>query len=772
MRYFLLLIFLSGCLNCFAQDPIPPIGQWREHLPYNITIDVTAGDGRVFSATPYSLFSVKVADNSIERYSRVSGLSETGISAVEYDNFSGKLFIAYANSNIDIIHRNDIINIPDIKRDNIIGDKTIYNIYPHAGDFFLSTGLGIVVINGEKYEVRDSWFIGNGGNQVKVAGFTSDGNFYYAATAEGLKRVPVNTPNPANFANWQVVSGNNGLATGACQNVFTIENKVIVQKNDSLFVQNGSLWSLFYTDGWTFSSSCVSENKIQLCQQQVAGPGRVVMLNADGTVFQIIHSPAPVVMPRKAILFNNNTWIADSVSGLLKIAPGGTFNRYVLNSPASFATGNLFFYNNTFYAAAGTVSDSWTGLGNRNGLFSFNNGQWNNFNNRNYTALDSLPDIISLAIDKRDQTIWAGSYSGGLLQIKPGPVFEIYKQNYLGSAFNDPLSYRVGGLCFDNDNNLWVSNFASSQPLRVRKNDGTWRSFATPFSLNQNALAQIVVDNNNYKWIVSPLGNGLICFDHGGSIDNTGDDRWRRLQMGSGTGNLPSSEVFCIAKDKNGFIWVGTSDGIGVIQCPDQVFASQGCDAVWPIVPTGNFAGYLFKGQGVRSIAVDGANRKWVATKNGVFLVNAEGEIVIYRFTEDNSPLLSSDVFNVAIDGKTGEVWFATAKGICSFRSTATEGGEKNEEVLVFPNPVPPGYSGTIAIRGLVNNAFVKITELDGRLVYQTRALGGQALWDGRNYRGQKISSGAYLVLVSDDGSNSSTGKRERTAAKIFFISK
>ncbi len=90
----------------------------------------------------------------------------------------------------------------------------------------------------------------------------------------------------------------------------------------------------------------------------------------------------------------------------------------------------------------------------------------------------------------------------------------------------------------------------------------------------------------------------------------------------------------------------------------------------------------------------------------------------------------------------------------------------------MFPNPVPPGFSGTIAIRGLANNAFVKITELDGRLVYQTRALGGQAIWDGRNYRGQKISSGAYLVLVSDDGSNSSAGKRERTAAKIFFISK
>jgi ligand-binding sensor domain-containing protein len=330
----------------------------------------------------------------------------------------------------------------------------------------------------------------------------------------------------------------------------------------------------------------------------------------------------------------------------------------------------------------------------------------------------------------------------------------------------DPGSYRVAGLAFDQENNLWISNFGSVQPLRVRKNDGSWKNFSLPFSLFENALAQIVVDDNNFKWIVAPLGNGLISFDHGTSIDNISDDRWKRYGGGPGNGNLPSSEVLSLAIDKSGFIWVGTTDGIGVIQCPAESFTVQGCEAVLPVVPHGNFSGFLFKGQEVRSIAVDGADRKWVATKSGVFLVSATGEEVIYQFTEDNSPLLSNDVKKIAIDGKTGEVYFATLKGICSFRSTATQGAETQvpESVLVFPNPVPPGYAGTIAIRGLVNNAIVKITELDGRLVYQTRALGGQAIWDGRNYKGQKIASGAYLVMVTDEG------RKERTATKIFFI--
>lgn len=749
-----------------AQDPSPPIGQWREHLPYNSAIDVTAGGDKVYCATPYSLFSVEINDNIIERYSRVTGLSETGLSAIKFDEISDQLFIAYNNSNIDIIYRNDIYNIPDIKRDNIIGDKNIYNIYPQNKNYYLSTGLGVIVIDGERYEVKDTWFIGNGGNQVKVNAFTSDGTFFYAATEEGLKKAAMNAANLADYTSWQIISGTNGLSAGPCKNIITVDNKVILQKNDSLFVQNGTSWSLFYTDGWPFVSTNTTENKIQLCERQPNGISRVIMLNADGTIFKTLANVGAVSFPRKAILFKNDPWVADQFACLSHFSSTLSYEQYSLNSPQGVASGEMLVYNNTFYATAGSVNDAWNYQYNGDGIYSFREGTWTNINRYQYNHIDSLLDYITIAIDKRDETIWAGSYGGGLLHIKPGPSFEIFKQNFIGNTIGDPGSYRVAGLVFDRENNLWISNFGSPQPLRVLKNDSSWKNFSLPFSLFENAMSQIVIDDNNYKWIVAPLGNGLICFDHGASVDNTGDDRWRKYFSGSGNGNLPNSEVICVAKDKNGFIWVGTTDGVGVIQCPEQAFSAPVCDAVWPIVPNGNFAGYLFKGQEVRSMAVDGADRKWVATRNGVFLVSATGEKVIYQFTETNSPLLSNDVKKIAIDGKTGEVYFATMKGVCSFRSTATEGGESNENVLVFPNPVPPGFSGTIAIRGLVNNAIVKITELNGKLVYQTRALGGQAVWDGRNYRGQKISSGVYLVLVSDDG------RKERTATKIFFIQK
>jgi len=763
------IFFLLPCLLALfavAQDPVPPIGQWREHLPYNSAIDLTAGNGKVYCATPYSLFTVTIAGNIIERLSRVTGLSETGVSAIRYDADGKKLLVAYANSNIDILYRNDIFNVPGIKRSTIIGDKNIYNIYPLGNFFYLSTGLGVIVIDANRYEVKDSWFIGNGGNQVKVNGFSSDGIFFYAATEEGLKKALITAPDLANYANWQTVSGTNGLAAGACKNVLTIQNKVVVVKNDSLFVQNGTNWSLFYTDAWPYVSSNATENKIQLCERQLNGISRVVLLNADGTVFRTLANTGAVSFPRKAILLNNEPWVADQFACLSHFGATVNYEQYILNSPQEIASGELVVNNNTFYASSGSVNTAWNYQYNGDGIYTFKEGNWNNINRYRYNPIDSLLDYMAITIDKRDETIWAGSFGGGLLHIKPGPVFEIFKQNNLGAAVGDPGSYRVAGLAFDSDHNLWISNFGAAQPLRVRKSDGNWKNITLPFSLFQNALSEIEIDDNNYKWIVSPLGNGLICYDHGTSIDDTNNDRWRRYGAGAGNGNLPTAEVLSVAIDKSGFIWVGTADGMAVIQCPQDVFSASTCEAILPIVLNGNFAGFLFKGLQVRSIAVDGADRKWVATKNGVFLISASGEKVIYQFTEDNSPLLNSDVRKVTIDGKTGEVYFATAKGICSFRSTATEASEANEEILVFPNPVPAGYSGTIGIRGLANNAVVKITELDGRLVYQTKALGGQAVWDGKNYQGQPISSGVYLVLVSGDG------KKERMAGKIFFISK
>ncbi|HEV8508391.1 MAG TPA: two-component regulator propeller domain-containing protein [Chitinophagaceae bacterium] len=767
MRIFFVVVTICLFTAASAQNSSVPIGVWKEYLPYNSAIDVAAGDNKIYCATPYSLFTVDLADNSIERLSKITGLSETGVSVINYDETSHKLFIAYANSNIDIIYRNDIFNIPDIKRENIAGDKSIYNIYLYNNNYYLSTGLGVIVVDGSRFEVKESWFIGNGGSNVKVNGFTSDGIFFYAATNEGLKQAATGSANLGDYLNWQLLSGANGLSAGPCRNIVTAGSKPVALKDDSVFIFNGNNWDLLYSDGSAITAINSTGGKIAVCHRLSGPVSKVVIINTDGSVERTIQQNGVTPFPKKAILYNDNYWIADQFNCLSRFSSGPEAEEvYSLNSPEGIASGEMVEYNNVFYATAGEVDDSWNYQYNGNGIYRYKNGEWKNFNRFHYPVLDSMLDFITVAVDRRDESVWAGSFGGGLLHIKPDESFEIFKQNSpLQPPQLDPTSYRVAGLLFDQANNLWISNFGSLQPLVVRKADGNWKSFSLPFTLAENALAQMVMDDANQLWAVSPLGNGLVCYNYGSLIDDISDDHWKLYRSGQGNGNLPSTNVLCVARDKSGFIWAGTDDGVGVIQCPQEVF-NTGCEAILPIVQQGNFAGYLFKGENVRSIAVDGADRKWVATKNGVWLISADGEKVIERFTEDNSPLLTSDVKKIAINSRTGEVYFATARGICSYQGTATEGEQENSNVLVFPNPVPPGYNGIIAIRGVAENAIVKITELDGRLVYQTKALGGQAVWDGKDYKGRKISTGIYLVLID------SQDKSKKTSTKIVFISK
>ena len=739
---------------------------WREHLPYQGTIDVTASDKKIYAATEYCLFSIDIASKEIERISKIAGLSETGVSAIQFDPLSKKLFVAYTNSNIDVLDQNGIHNIPDLKRRVISGDKNIYNIYTDNNFCYLSTGLGVIVVDADKFEIKDSWFIANSGGYIKTNAFTKANNFFYAATEEGLKKTSISTNNPADFNNWQTVSGSNGLSSSSCKAVANFQNKVIALQNDSLFINNGSSWQLFFANEWPIVSINVSENKLIACERKTSGEAQIVVLNADGSIKKTMQQKDAISFPKKGISIQNEYWFADLYGGLSHWIDN-SFETYKLNSPDNIAWGQLAVYNHVFYAAAGAADESWNYQYNPNGVYQLKNDYWKSYNQYHFQQLDSMLDFITVSIDPRDESIWAGSFGSGLLHVKPNDQIEIFKQNSpIEETIGDKGSYRIAGLAFDKDNNLWMSNFGANHQLHVLKNDGNWQSFTAPFLLNTNATTQIIIDDLNQKWIASPLGNGIIVFNDDNTIDNTADDKWKIYKAGTGQGNLPSNEVTCIAKDKNGFIWVGTANGVAVVQCPQEAFSSSGCEALLPVIKEGGFANYLFKGEVVRSIAVDGADRKWMATADGAWLINADGDEVLMHFNEDNSPLLSSDVRNIAIDGKSGEVYFGTSKGICSFRSTATEASEDRGNVLVFPNPVPPGYTGSIAVKGLPENSIVKITEMNGRLVYQSRSLGGQIIWNGKDYKGKQAATGIYLVIAEDDL------KQEKAVAKIVFVRK
>ena len=759
----LAVILLCNTFLTFSQIPI---GNWREHLPYQKATMIAATSQKIFCATPYALFSVDFRENNIERLSKMNGLNEVGISCIGYDDVADKLVVGYLNSNIDILSKNKIYNINSLKAKDIAGDKSIYNIFCDNNKAYLCTGFGIVVVDENKFEIKDTYLIGDSGNLARVNGFVSSSNTLYAATEEGLKTAASDNVNLADYRNWKKLSGTNGLPAGSCQQVLKVQDKIIAQKEDSIFILNGDTWSLLFKSNYKIIRSSSSSGKLILTQRQQGFDSRIVILNTDGSIFKVLIESGKIINPQQALITGDNSWVADFETGLLKIS-ASSITQYQPNSPLSVATGEMIVQNGLLSVASGSVSSTWGNTFTTNGLFQFKDNEWNNFNRTVYPVFDSLYDLVTVVVDPMTNTTWTGSFGGGLLQMKSDHSLKLYyKNSVLQPSLADPDRYRVSGLAFDSDRNLWISNYGAAQNVAVLKSDNTWKNFNVPFATTDNAVAQIVIDDYNQKWIVSPNGNGLFCFNHGLTIDNPGDDRWKYFRSGVGNGNLPDNNVYCVAKDKNSFIWIGTAKGIGIIQCAQDVFSVKGCEAILPIVQQDNFAGYLFRDEQVQTIAVDGADRKWIGTKNGVWLISSDGDKTIYHFKQDNSPLLNNDVNKIAIDDKTGEVFFSTAQGICSYRSTATEGGSTNDNVIVFPNPVPPGYNGSIAIKGLVNNAIVKITELDGRLIYQTRSNGGQATWNGLDYRGRKISTGVYLVLISDDS------RKEKMVTKIVFIGK
>jgi hypothetical protein len=250
--------------------------------------------------------------------------------------------------------------------------------------------------------------------------------------------------------------------------------------------------------------------------------------------------------------------------------------------------------------------------------------------------------------------------------------------------------------------------------------------------------------------------DGLLVFNEAKTFN--GLPQYKQYASGVGFGNLPSTNVNAIAKDTNGAIWIGTNKGISIVSSPSSVFSSVNSDAKQPIVD-----GFpLLFDQIVTAIDVDGGNRKWVGTSNGLYLLSADGLRVIYNFTTANCPLPSNTVSEVNINHQTGEVFIITDKGMISFREAATQGF--NEEIStpmqVFPNPVSVNYTGQIGFLGLATNAAVKITDISGQLVYQTQANGGAASWNGRNYNGQKVTAGVYIIFSStQDGNFGLAGK-------------
>lgn len=749
------LLFTS---TLHAQDR--PVGQWRAHLPYNTAIDIATDGANMFVATQQAFFIYDQLGNELIPYSKVNGMSDVGMRGVAYDNITETVILTYTNSNIDLFKNNEFFNLPDLKLKTVTGSKAINSIYTEGGLAYLSTDIGIVVINLEKKEIKETYTFTKNGQNIPINGLTADQNSFYAATDDGLYTANKNSPNLQAFSSWSAID-----TLRSYIGVVNQKGKIFTTLVDSLFViDNNSLTYLYDSDSNT-KRLCPGNDGVWILENYDNFTGQCKKLSPNYTFidsFRMSGQPTNLI---PTDLADSTKWISNSLYGLMvRTLKGEPYGVTVPEGPEYFSSYDIYANDKELWVAHGGYDDQYRPSNNRYGFSQYLNQEWTNYKIYDYQPFgDSLINFTNI-LKAPNGNIYAGSTSSGLFILKPDGSYEYFKQNSIISPSSTGGNlYRVSGFAADDDGNVWITVLGGvPNELVVHTTDNEWYTFATPFYSMPitHGAGNIIIDDFGQKWYAAIGGGGVIVFDDNRTPEDKTDDRSTQLLAGEGSGGLPDNTVYCLANDQDGAIWIGTANGIGIVNCPSSVIEKQ-CEAERRIVQFDDFAGYLFQNEQVKAIAVDGGNRKWIGTNNGIWLISPDGDEILERFTTDNSPLPSNIIQKITIDPVTGDVYFGTELGLMSYRGAAVDADmNKSDDLITFPNPVPSGYSGSIAIKGFLENADVRITDVSGQLVYKTTALGGQAIWNGTDYTGRRVQSGVYLIFATNrDGSETQTGK-------------
>ena len=729
-------------------------------MPNNSARAVAAAGNRIFCASDKGFFYFDKEFNSIETLSKINGLHDIGISTIEYDKETNTLLVAYQNTNLDLIRGEEIININDILRQTITGVKTINHIYVKDKLAYLSCSFGLVVLDLVKLEIRDSYLFQNpNGTAIPVYATTILKDQIFTATANGLMYARNSrTVNLNDLKNWTLYNTSSGLPAASNDNF-----RSLATFNDNVFV------GVNRVGVFKLNSTANTWNNVAPTQGYDVNhlnPGKSGLLVATQYNFKVYNATGKLNTIDDKLIENvlegieddaGIYWLATRDFGLVKTDSSGKSENIVPNGPASEIAFKIFADKVSVLVAGGGYSPALQS-NSAVGFYEFKNGRWENYNYNRYkdsTQYPAVQDLVDVVRNPVNGKVYFGSYGFGVMEWNGPGQYKLWglSNSPLNTSIpGNPDFVRVSDVEVDEEGNLWVINptdFAGVPSIHKLRPDNTWQTYSLQgtasgtFNNAQN-FEKMVIDDNGYKWITinprSGSGNGLVVFD---DVNN----RFQYLTKGETTGNLPGNQVYSLAKDMKGEIWVGTEDGIGVYFDPSAAFSSsRSISASTPVI--GNRP--LLQGNIVKCIAVDGANRKWVGTETGLWLFNEDGEKVIYNFTTKNSPLPSNKIQDVAVNHATGDVFISTEAGLVSFRAGATVTTEKLNCANVFPNPVRPGYTGQIAVSGISNNATVKITDISGTLVFQTKALGGTAVWNGRDYNGNHVRSGVYLILSSN----------------------
>lgn len=756
--------------------------QWTQHTSFDGTTMTAEVGGLRIAGNSQGLVVRDEAQGLTQTLNKTNYLTQGGISAIGTDG--RRLVVGYSDGGIDIIDLEDrhTTNIPELRNNGRLTQKKINSITPAGRFCYLGFASGILELDTHRDEVRSSWGVTTCG--VSVTDVALAGGYIYAATSAGIYRAKSDSRILEDAAQWSLMGSPSG-------NALKLESRA-----DTVFAAVGSLgsnaeiWKI--VDGQaskvlsigTFRHMSESGGKMIVTQNgavNIYGPdwrreAQVTKIGSSGGTYAV---QAPAFRQARATK-GGDLLIADYNECLVISDTGGNGRAYKPNGPRGNIHSAIITAGDVVYVAGPGRSSYFNNQGNPASVSILRDGVWKEShlswaNSREPCFLTSNPSD--------DEEVYLSTWGTGVFRIAADTIGEHYSaaNSTMKDIFGGKWYTRTDGIAMDKTGNLYVIACQVDTGINVRTPDGEWYGYTYgPFG-NAHSYRRIAMTPNGNVWVgASRFDNSYYgVFNINGTPETPDDDRYMGSRATTSdpqyvgelsltdaeTGELVSSYATAFAADADGDVWVGTVSG-PLVTHDNKTMLNTGVAQFnrikQPRNDGTNLADYLLDGVEINQIAVDGANRKWIATAtDGVYLVSPDGKKTILHFTAANSPLPSDEVLDVAISQRDGEVYFVTANGIASYRSDATTASKDFSQARIYPNPYKIGGAAEyVTIDQIALDTDIRITDASGARVWRGKSVGGTARWDGRRDDGRLASAGVYIVwMTSPDGEMRAAGK-------------
>ena len=775
-RFFFIIAFVSMIFSIQAENKM---SGWKYYLSYSSTNSVEESTDLVYVVANGSLFSYGKEDNSINQYLKGQELNDNDITFIRYNKTSESLLIVYSNYNIDILEKSTVKNISFLKTNTNFKNKTINNITIHNELAYLSTAFGIVVINMEKKEIKETYNLG-----INITSCAILGDHIYASTTNtqqistSILYAPLNE-NLLDKGIWKTYPSKFFSPSTVATKIVTFQDRLIffVRYHGIYYENNHAITALVHNNQ-------IQDIKMVGDRLGCIAPNNLYLYSNLKDKEEISNITLKDISTYQTDLY----WIAEKDKGLRSIKRKGTNNfepqnePIILDGPQMNSPYKMVCKNNKVYIIPGGIALTAPERFNNAGtIMIYDYDKWSYID---YTTVKDKfkirpRDYTSIAIKtdpaNGDEHIYTTSQGDGLIHYINGEAVNLFDEK------NSPIEnalvsthryYNTNGAAFDKDGNLWVANSEADKAIKIIDKEGKWHALAISSLAHLYNIHEIFITSYGDKWINVPRpadqARLVVLSNRNGSLDEVKEYAYKSFIDTDGNGIYP--QVYSsIAEDKEQKVWVGTDKGVIYFVNP-KVLASENkesirCNRVKLINEETETPYYFLDNILVTTLKIDCGNQKWIGTEgNGVYVLSADNQSVVHQFNTSNSPLPSDNIYDIEINNETGEVFIGTDKGLVSYKGEATEGQENYSNVYAYPNPVRPEYNDKVTITGLMDNSMVKITDLNGNLIYQTRSYGGQISWNCRNTKGSRVATGVYLVLSATEDA------KESVVTKIAVI--